>query len=509
MDINFDEPINAKRAYREVRILRHLHHPSIVALLDVVSPTVNANQSKYVRNRSDSTSSTDSTKPYQGYIHVPRSLGNIFLVFEYADTDLGKIIKSNQYLSEEHVQYILYQIIDGVRYIHSANVIHRDLKPANILVNCVDCTIKIADFGLARVVGSDHLPRKSDTQLESLGMVCSQESDSSPTTSEHEDESWNRNEKNFRNISTDSLEFPGEPKVLQSQSRDDKSATGSCLPSKPVLKRTLTQHVITRWYRAPEVILSQPYSAAVDLWSIGCIFAELIGMMRNNLEDHKKRKPLFPGDSCGDLSADEDEAPPASKLEVELRNMAEAKDCDFFVNGDRDRTQSDDLCLQAFEDLRKYESQKSQLSIIFELIGTPTMEQLDHVDDRTRSMLLSMRKRPPKDLKLKYPSASNDCVQLLSSLLNFNPALRITTEDALVHPFFDLIKSQGYVSNKAATTCTATPMTINSGSTDCSDQSVGSYCMQRLSVEKEKIRESPLNIKYNVSKNTLLVTKSN
>mmetsp|Transcript_4366 Transcript_4366/g.6154 ORF Transcript_4366/g.6154 Transcript_4366/m.6154 type:complete len:144 (-) Transcript_4366:836-1267(-) len=58
------------------------------------------------------------------------------------------------------------------------------------------------------------------------------------------------------------------------------------------LKRSLTKHVVTRWYRAPEIILSQPYSAAVDMWSIGCIFAELLGMMRENCADHRKRRSL-------------------------------------------------------------------------------------------------------------------------------------------------------------------------------------------------------------------------
>ena len=49
---------------------------------------------------------------------------------------------------------------------------------------------------------------------------------------------------------------------------------------------TLTEYVVTRWYRAPEVILNAShYTYAIDCWSIGCIFAELIG-----------RAPLFPGD---------------------------------------------------------------------------------------------------------------------------------------------------------------------------------------------------------------------
>jgi serine/threonine protein kinase len=170
MEIIFDEVINAKRAYREIRILRHLNHPSIVSLVDVVSPVVEGTISKGLKTRSGSKDSKGlddmlhndgSSKHTSGHHHVPipRNLGHVYLVFEHMDTDLSKIIKSNQFLSDEHVQFILYQIVDGVKFIHSSNVIHRDLKPANILVSCADCSIKIADFGLARVVATDYFPQ--------------------------------------------------------------------------------------------------------------------------------------------------------------------------------------------------------------------------------------------------------------------------------------------------------------------------------------------------------------
>lgn len=146
----FDEPTDAKRAYREMHILRHLKHPSVVALLDVVSSTIDSNFERVYLARGTSGS------PAQHFtMPLPRSLGDLYLVFEFVDTDLSKIIKSNQYLSSEHIQFIMYQILDGMTYIHGTNVIHRDLKPANILVSCADCTIKIADFGLSRVVGKD------------------------------------------------------------------------------------------------------------------------------------------------------------------------------------------------------------------------------------------------------------------------------------------------------------------------------------------------------------------
>ena len=47
----------------------------------------------------------------------------------------------------------------------------------------------------------------------------------------------------------------------------------------------MTEYVVTRWYRAPELLLScDEYGSAIDVWSVGCIFAELLG-----------RKPIFPG----------------------------------------------------------------------------------------------------------------------------------------------------------------------------------------------------------------------
>jgi mitogen-activated protein kinase 1/3 len=46
------------------------------------------------------------------------------------DSDLRSIIRSNQELSDQNIQYFLYQILRGLKYIHSSNVLHRDLKPS-------------------------------------------------------------------------------------------------------------------------------------------------------------------------------------------------------------------------------------------------------------------------------------------------------------------------------------------------------------------------------------------
>ena len=73
------------------------------------------------------------------------------------------------------------------------------------------------------------------------------------------------------------------------------------------MKRELTSHVTTRYYRAPEIILlEKDYGTAIDIWGVGCIFAELLGMMKRSVPTFIDRKPLFPGKSCFPLSPGKD-----------------------------------------------------------------------------------------------------------------------------------------------------------------------------------------------------------
>ena len=170
----FDDLIDAKRILREIKLLGFFDHENIISLLDVQKPQART-----------------------GY-------EDIYIVTDLMETDLHRVIYSKQELTDEHIQYFMYQLMRGMHYMHTANVIHRDLKPSNLLLN-KNCDLKICDLGLAR--GFD-------------------------------------------------------------QEADD-----------------LTVYVVTRWYRAPEIILnSSEYTKQIDVWSAGCIFGELLG-----------RSPLFPG----------------------------------------------------------------------------------------------------------------------------------------------------------------------------------------------------------------------
>jgi len=81
----------------------------------------------------------------------PYNFKNLYVVMEFAESDLKKILKSTINLEILHIQTIVYNLLCAIKYLHESNVIHRDLKPANILVN-EDCSVKLCDYGLARSI---------------------------------------------------------------------------------------------------------------------------------------------------------------------------------------------------------------------------------------------------------------------------------------------------------------------------------------------------------------------
>lgn len=127
----------AKRTLRELKLLRHFHgHPNIVgiqgAFMATSTSTSNPNPSKAGRKADD--------------------VEEIYLTQELMDGDLCTLIQGKWILSEEHCQRLMYQLLRGLKAIHSANVVHRDLKPGNLLFKQATGELKICDFGLARSV---------------------------------------------------------------------------------------------------------------------------------------------------------------------------------------------------------------------------------------------------------------------------------------------------------------------------------------------------------------------
>ncbi|XP_065910106.1 stress-activated protein kinase JNK-like [Dysidea avara] len=161
----------AKRAFRELRLMKMVNHKNIIGLLNLFTPA-------------------SSLKDFN----------DVYIVMELMDADLRRVIGVD--LDHDRMSYLLYQLLCGIKHLHMSNIIHRDLKPSNIVVK-EDCSLKILDFGLARAADSTF---------------------------------------------------------------------------------QMTPYVVTRYYRAPEVIVGMKYTENVDMWSVGCIFAEIV-----------KGEILFPG----------------------------------------------------------------------------------------------------------------------------------------------------------------------------------------------------------------------
>ena len=170
----FRELEDGKRVLREIAMMRFFNHDNLLPILDILPP-----------------------------LQPKESFRDVYVVTALADVDLGKLLKSRQMLNDDQIKALVYQMLRGLVFLHSAGVAHRDLKPQNI-VTSINCEVRIIDFGLARSIN--------------------------------------------------------------------------------VPNNDLTDYVITRWYRPPELLVSNTaYDTKIDVWSIGCILAELYN-----------RKPLFP-----------------------------------------------------------------------------------------------------------------------------------------------------------------------------------------------------------------------
>lgn len=88
---------------------------------------------------------------------------DIYLIFEYLETDLHQVIRAN-ILEDIHKTYIMYQIFKALKYLHSGELLHRDLKPSNCLLNA-ECHLKLCDFGLARSIAVDGTQIQSNLVL--------------------------------------------------------------------------------------------------------------------------------------------------------------------------------------------------------------------------------------------------------------------------------------------------------------------------------------------------------
>lgn len=233
---------------------------------------------------------------------------SIYMVYEYAEHDLLQIIHFHSHpekrmVPQKMICSIMWQILDGVSYLHQNWILHRDLKPANIMVTLDGC-VKVGDLGLARKFSS----------------------------------------------------------MLQTLYTGDKV-------------------VVTIWYRAPELLLgARHYTPAIDLWAVGCIFAELIGL-----------RPIFKGEEA---------------------KMDSKKSAPFQAN---------------------------QLQRILEVLGTPTPKTWPHIQKYPEYDQLCKFSKYRDNLATWYHAAGGrdkSAFDLLHQLLRYDPIARIDADTALDHDYF-------------------------------------------------------------------------
>lgn len=284
-DINGHEIIHytgiSQSAIREMSLCRELAHKNITKLMEII-----------LENKS------------------------IYMVFEFFEHDLLQIIHFHSHpevrlIPEQTIKSLIWQVLNGVTFLHKNWIFHRDLKPANIMVSS-DGVVKIGDLGLAR---------KFNNPLQSL--------------------------------------YTGD-KV-----------------------------VVTIWYRAPELLLgTRHYTPAIDLWAVGCILAELLSL-----------RPIFKGEEA----------------KIDLSNK------------------------------KLIPFQKNQLQKIFEILGTPSSEVwptlLKYPDYYAfqQQFLQSSSTVYLPNLTNWYKMVggkNKQCLTLLRDLLEYDPCIRITADNALVHPYF-------------------------------------------------------------------------
>jgi mitogen-activated protein kinase 1/3 len=371
----FEDETDCKRILREIKLLRKMDHPFVVKLFDIIEP-----------------------KDYETF-------DALYIVLEYAESDLKKVVKSAIHLQILHIKTVTYNLLCAVKYIHSCNVLHRDLKPANVLIN-EDCTIKVCDFGLARST--------SGVESASWTLDESKKEKTEISISGNEDETFVLKDCEPAKIGDekdeDMSETPKEEEKKEEKKVDKTDIRNRLVKTKNQrknMKRELTGHVVTRWYRAPELILlEKDYGPPIDVWSVGCIFGELLGMMKENAPTYLDRKPLFPGKSCFPLS-------PNNKLTEKRKGFP-------FSSTD-------------------------QLNIIFQKLGTPSEDDKSFVtDQKAIEYLEAFPDNPRIEFKELYKGGGADALDLLDKFLQFNPYFRICIDDALAHEFFTEVRKKEF-----------------------------------------------------------------
>jgi serine/threonine protein kinase len=439
----YEDDVDTLRVLREISILRQLDHPKIVKLLDIIIPDKNSvNPIFIVMEHCD----TDLKKliydsglnfnlrdnhiakimldilsaldylASRGILHRDLKPSNILLNWTQCDAkicDFGLARDMTLKFPKQDLWKIFYELNP-----EKAQQIEKKLSEGydcDLLTNFIDENLDILSDKLFSHYTKDNNPTGSKIMKKPLKYVQER-----LTNLKLEDKENNPDLINTQVLAEEqNNEIFKDDMFLPFKANLDVNSTGDLL--KPLnlisflnnekdyidiyekltyfqtyLRKELTPHISTRWYRSPEVILCEEiYTNAIDVWACGCILYELLQKLNGN----SIVGPLFPGSTCHPLS------PCIEKDGVPVLHH------------------------------------QDQMVMIFSILGSQSEDDLTYISSKDKlEYLKRFENYPKRDFSSSLPFACPESLQLLKDMLAFNPLKRITVSEAIYSPYFAKFK---------------------------------------------------------------------
>eukprot|EP00887_Chlorella_sp_A99_P000345 scaffold13.g345.t1 len=394
-------PEQAKRVLREICILRRLSHPNVVGLRDVFVRPAATGQCRLVRGQ---------------LVHISI---DVYIAMEYADG--GDLFHLRGQLSEEEVKSLMWQMGTTLRWLHSLHVWHRDLKTQNIFLRLrsVDSrgaitilSLQFGDFGSARSA----IPEGYEYAEQAPPDAWRSRPSSGQGPHEQSEKTDMSKVDSYRQMQE---EMQPEDLYVRFETSSIGGHTGFKAPltrvvATPCYRHAVPAHASSVATRAPEVVMSRGgYTSSIDMWSLGCIFGELLSRIAH----------------VGSAATPNLQVAPL-----------------FAIHGGMPKTPGDDesyLCPPPGNP--GCETTRRELQALFDVIGTPTWADVAEVQEHSwRQYLHRLPGKAPNLYRRRalFYATGDAAVDLLTRLLAFDPSRRASAKEMLAHEYFSDLQTE-------------------------------------------------------------------